>query len=70
MALLKGRSLLNERLTEAGRTQLQLAKYLGVTQSYVSKLATGKKPASLEMAVNIADYLGIDVLQLNEWKRI
>lgn len=41
-----------------GVTQLQLADAIGVTQSFVSALYTGKKIPSLDMLVKLCGYLG------------
>ncbi|MED4399845.1 helix-turn-helix transcriptional regulator [Metabacillus fastidiosus] len=50
-------------------TQEDLAKFLNVTPSYISKLENERTPMSLERLGEIAGFLGIDVTDLLENKQ-
>lgn len=68
MGLRKGRSLLRQRIKEAGfKSQREFAKRLGVSDSYISMVINGDDDFSVERAVNAADILGCEVTDLNEW---
>jgi transcriptional regulator with XRE-family HTH domain len=70
MALRIGRSLLRFRIKEAGLTQRDFAKSLGVGESFVSMVISGEREFSHERAVNAAHILGCRVEQLNEWHEV
>lgn len=63
-----GRSLLPQRLKEAGKTQLDLAKYLGVSQPIISEYANTKRIMSLETATNVSRFLGCGTYDLYTWE--
>ncbi len=52
-------NLLNHLLTEHGWPQRVLAKVMGVSDSYVSKIVTGTKPVSAAVALQLEDALGV-----------
>ena len=52
-------NLLNHLLTERGWPQRVLAKVMGVSDSYVSKIVTGTKPVSAAVALQLEDALGV-----------
>lgn len=57
MALHIGGSLLIRRLQEANKTQEELAEYLGMYQSFISRVANNKKKLSYEQAAHTAYFL-------------
>jgi transcriptional regulator with XRE-family HTH domain len=70
MALRKGRSLLRLRIKQAGLTQREFAKLLGVGESFVSMIISGDRDFTHERVVNAADILGCRVKDLNEWREV
>lgn len=52
------------RMSELGMTQRDLAKSMGVTEAYVSRLLAGKNVPSLEMPGRLAPHLGTTPLYL------
>lgn len=69
MALRIGRSLLNKRLRDSKKTQKQLAKHLGLSQSFISMVANNEREFNIEQMVNAAEFIGCDIMDLNEWTR-
>lgn len=67
MALQIGRSRVPYLLKANKKTQLQLAEYLDVTQSFISKVCRGEKQFNLEMAGNAARFLNCQIEDLVEW---
>lgn len=65
MALHVGRSLLNRRLKEARKTQVELAEYLGVGQPFISMVANNKKKFSYDQAAHTAYFLGCSMEDLH-----
>jgi len=54
-----------KRFREArGLTQDELAKRVGLTESFVSRLETGKRVPSIEVALEIARVLDVGVSQI------
>lgn len=51
---------LNDAIARAGSTQEALAKEAGITQSHISKIATGATSPSIKVAKKIAAALGFD----------
>jgi transcriptional regulator with XRE-family HTH domain len=47
--------------TAAGMTQTELADKLGIAQKQLSRYERGEQTPSVEMAVRMADALGIDM---------
>ncbi len=45
-------------------TQKELARFLGISQSYVHQLENGKKVPSLSLLLKISDFLQIDAGEL------
>lgn len=60
---------LNQAMAKAGKTQYWLAKELGVSQPYVTKMATGATVPSIAKTELIASILGFslsDFIKLGE----
>jgi len=53
-------SIIKEAREKAGLTQLEVAKKLNISDSFLSQLENGKRKLSLQMAINIAKALGMD----------
>ncbi len=68
MALRFGRSRLPELLAQTNRTQADLAKHLGVTESYISQVIKGKSKLSVLKMKMAADYLNCNMDDLFEWE--
>lgn len=60
---------LREFLERSGERQQDFAKRVGVSSSYVSRLASGRRTPSLPMAVRIADAANIPLESLLETSR-
>jgi antitoxin HigA-1 len=54
--------ILQMMLDQTGVTQTKLAEHIGVTQSKVSEICTGRRGISAEMAVKLAKAFGQDPL--------
>jgi transcriptional regulator with XRE-family HTH domain len=67
MALQYGRSHLPELLAKAGKTQVQLADHLEVTEGFISQVISGKSRLSVIKRKMTADFLGCTSDDLNEW---
>jgi transcriptional regulator with XRE-family HTH domain len=52
--------------TAAGMTQMELAGRLGIAQKQLSRYERGEQAPSVEMAVKIADVLGVDMNTLTK----
>lgn len=52
--------------TAAGMTQKELAGRLGIAQKQLSRYERGEQAPSVEMAVKIADVLGVDMNTLTK----
>lgn len=61
-----GRCLLNERLTESGKSAESLAKDLLIKPERVYDFIENKRVMPLKMAISIADSIGCDVRALYE----
>lgn len=55
--------LMLEKMDEMGMTQKELAKLMGCSQQYVSKVLKGQENLSLETMSKIEDCLHISILQ-------
>lgn len=42
-------------------TQEEIAQHIGVTQTYISRVEKGTKQISLDLASDVADYLGVSL---------
>lgn len=51
-------------MERGGFTRASLAAKLGVDQSYVSRIVSGGRTPSLEVAVAMAGYLGVPLVEL------
>lgn len=67
MALRVRRSLIKPLLRQHRKKQADLAKYLGVTQGYVSQLANGQSDLTYEMGANVAAFFGVPMDKIVEW---
>lgn len=68
MAPLKWRSRLSEWLVLRGKSQLDLAIYLNVTEGQVSHVANSRRHFSMEKYKLTADFLHCTILDLVEWE--
>ena len=62
-----GRSRLPELLRREGKTQAQLADYLGVSEPYISHVISGKRALSVINRKRTAFFLNCTSDDLNEW---
>jgi len=63
------RSLLVSARQESGLTQVQIAERLGKPQSFISKYERGERRLDLTEFIELADVLGIDVVDfMNRYK--
>jgi predicted XRE-type DNA-binding protein len=53
-----------DKMQEQNWTQAKVAKLLGCTQQYVSRIVKGSENLSLEMLCRIEDALGVEVFAL------
>ncbi|EGW39355.1 helix-turn-helix transcriptional regulator [Desulfosporosinus sp. OT] len=53
-------STIKEAREKAGLTQLEVAKKLKISDSFLSQLENGKRKLSLQMAIDIAEVLGMN----------
>lgn len=67
MALRLGRSRLPELLFTRGMTQAELARRLGVSESFITKVISGEKHFSYLRAKIASDILGCTMEELFEW---
>ena len=70
MALRIGRSLLRKRIKEAGLTQREFAKRLGVKDSFVSMVISGDRTLSYERSINASEILDCHPKALSEWDEV
>jgi plasmid maintenance system antidote protein VapI len=68
MALRIGRSRIPEWLDRANKKQVDLARHLGVTESFVSQVIKGTAKFSVEMMKMTADFLGCYMDDLCVWE--
>lgn len=47
------------RLRELGKTQAELAAYVGIAQSTINQKLNGERPLFLDESERLADFLGI-----------
>ena len=57
---------IKERRTELGMTQIELAKAVGVGQSTIADIEVGKHIPGVDIAIRIAQQLGIDMGDLKK----
>ena len=55
---------LQKILNEKGITQFELANAVNMTDVTISRYATGKRTPTIQAAIRIAEYLGVDALEL------
>jgi len=70
LALRIGRCRLPELLSQTNRTQADLAKHLGVTESFISQVIKGKVKLSVIKMKITADYLNCYMDDLYEWETV
>ncbi|GIO39094.1 helix-turn-helix transcriptional regulator [Paenibacillus antibioticophila] len=64
MGYILGDCLLQDRLNDAGLTQAEFARRMGVSPQYVNKIIRGSRKMSLEFAINAAQILGCRITDL------
>lgn len=57
-------SKLKEAREKAGLTQLEVAKKLNISDSYLSQLENGRRKLSLQMAIDIAKEVGMNPTEI------
>ncbi|WP_442951558.1 helix-turn-helix transcriptional regulator [Paenibacillus sp. GYB004] len=62
-----GRSKVPELLIKRGKTQVELAEFLGVSEGFVSQVCRGKSNLSPLTMKKAAYYLGVRMDDLNDW---
>lgn len=62
-----GRSRLPELFILKGINQAEFSRRLGVSESFVSKIISGKKKLSLARAKKSSDILNCSIEDLHEW---
>jgi transcriptional regulator with XRE-family HTH domain len=62
-----GRSRLPELLAKTGKTQVDLADHLDVSESFISQVVKGKTKLSVAKMKKTADYLNCNMDDLYEW---
>lgn len=55
------REIIKNRRIEKGVSQNKLAKELGITQTFMSEIESGRKTPSLEVLYKICDSLDIEI---------
>lgn len=68
MALRIKRSRLPELLHRAGKSQVDLANFLGVTESHISRVISLKSNLTFVKLKLTADYLNCKIDDLVEWE--
>ncbi|CAM4112710.1 helix-turn-helix transcriptional regulator [Mesobacillus thioparans] len=64
MSSSKKRTFLVEKRKKRRLSQGSIASYLGISRTYYTNIENGDRNPSLEVALKIADFFGIDVKQL------
>ncbi|PYI57000.1 helix-turn-helix transcriptional regulator [Paenibacillus flagellatus] len=62
-----GKSRVPELLAKKGKTQVDLAEFLEVTEGFVSQVCSGKSKLSPLNMKKTAYFLGVRMDDLNEW---
>ncbi|MEB3103117.1 helix-turn-helix domain-containing protein [Ferviditalea candida] len=61
---------MRKRLKEAGLTQREFSKRLGVEESFTSMVISGERQFSYERSINAAEILGCHPKALHEWREV
>lgn len=58
------RTFLLEKRKKRRLSQETIARYLGISRSYYTNIENGERTPSLDVALKISDFFGIDVKKL------